>query len=287
MKNIITTLLFFMLTLCSCEETELPQPQSTLVVEGWIENGYPPIVILTRPVIITSDYQNYEDLYDYVVRWAKVSVVCDNDTVVLTGKYDPDYTPSYIYTTGRMFGEVGKTYKLIVEYDSHRATAETTILPPPNITSSRLQRVEAYNALYQIEITLEDISPERNYYQCFYKVGRDTQQFFTTYLGTFDDDAFNYTQPIKILKGNNILTDPENATIYFLPYEYVTVKVSHIDQGAYHFWDIYSQNVELSYNMFLNNTTSIPTNITGGSGYWCGMGSRRVNMITYDFDLET
>lgn len=283
MTKFITAPLLFLLLLCSCEETNLPPQQSTIVVEGWIENGFPPVVILTKPIVITNEFQSYDDLYDYVVRWAKVSVVCESDTVVLTGKYSSDYIPNYIYTTGKMVGEVGKTYKLIVEYDTHRATAETTILPPPQIANCEVSPVQGSDRFYQIELMLKDLAPSRNYYQCFYKLGRDSKQYFTTYLGTFDDNVLDYEQPIKIFKGRNFLTDGKDFSTYFVANEYVSVKVAHIDEEAYNFWDVYSQNVELSYNMFLYNATSIPTNITGGYGYWCGMGSSRVYSVIGEY----
>jgi hypothetical protein len=283
MTKFITAPLLFLLLLCSCEETNLPPQQSTIVVEGWIENGFPPVVILTKPIVITNEFQSYDDLYDYVVRWAKVSVVCENDTVVLTGKYSSDYIPNYIYTTGKMIGEVGKTYKLIVEYDTHRATAETTILPPPQIANCEVSPVQGSDRFYQIELMLKDLAPSRNYYQCFYKLGRDSKQYFSTYLGTFNDNVLDYEQPIKIFKGRNFLTDGKDFSTYFVANEYVSVKVAHIDEEAYNFWDAYSQNVELSYNMFLYNATSIPTNITGGYGYWCGMGSSRVYSVIGEY----
>ena len=283
MTKFITAPLLFLLLLCSCEETNLPPQQSTIVVEGWIENGFPPVVILTKPIVITNEFQSYDDLYDYVVRWAKVSVVCENDTVVLTGKYSSDYIPNYIYTTGKMVGEVGKTYKLIVEYDTHRATAETTILPPPQIANCEVSPVQGSDRFYQIELKLKDLAPSQNYYQCFYKLGRDSKQYFATYLGTFDDNVLDYEQPIKIFKGRNLLTDGKDFSTYFVANEYVSVKVAHIDKEAYNFWDAYSQNVELSYNMFLYNATSIPTNITGGYGYWCGMGSSRVYCVIGEY----
>lgn len=286
MTKFITAPLLLLLLLCSCEETNLPPQQSTIVVEGWIENGFPPVVILTKPIVITNEVQSYDDLYDYVVRWAKVSVVCENDTVVLTGKYSSDYIPNYIYTTGKMVGEVGKTYKLIVEYDTHRATAETTILPPPQIANCEVSPVQGSDRFYQIELMLKDLAPSQNYYQCFYKLGRDSKQYFTTYLGTFDDYVLDYEQPIKIFKGRNFLTDGKDFSTYFVANEYVSVKVAHIDEEAYNFWDAYSQNVELSYNMFLYNATSIPTNITGGYGYWCGMGSSRVYTVIGEYIID-
>jgi hypothetical protein len=280
MKNIFRILLLgYVVFFTSCEDTYLPTEQSTLISEGWIENEEAPVVILSRPLIITPEFQSFDDLTDYVIRWAKVSVICEGDTFVLTGKYTSDYVPNYIYTTGKMKGEVGKTYKLVVEYGDCYATAETTILPPPNIVDYNLVCKEKNDKLYQINVTLSDINSDRNYYQSFYKIGLYTKQYFTTFLGTFDDKIIDYEQSIPILKGSNLNTNKDDNSYYFALGDCVSIKVAHIDESSYYFWDAYSQNVSLSYNMFLANTNVMPTNIIGGRGFWCGMGCSSIKIF--------
>ena len=118
-------LLLFLLQSCTVDYFE--DNKSEIVVEGWIEDNKPPIVILSKTLTLSDEYQSLTDLRDYIVTWAKVSVSDGVDTVVLTGKYDPEYFPSYIYTTGRMFGRVGATYTLKVEYDDYYATDPSAI----------------------------------------------------------------------------------------------------------------------------------------------------------------
>ena len=116
MRKVFYILLLFAFVFVACDdEFGIKSQSSDLVVEGWIQNNQFPVVILTRTLPVTSEFQEMDNLEDYIVNWAKVSITDGTDTVVLTGKYDEDYFPPYIYTTGRMRGETGKSYKLMVD----------------------------------------------------------------------------------------------------------------------------------------------------------------------------
>ena len=120
--------LLLSLLFAACDDGDIqPTPQQSLVVEGWIENGEFPIVIVTKTLPISDDYQNMDNLFDHLVRWAKVTISDGENSVVLSGRYDDTYYPPYVYTTSYMRGELGKTYSLTVEYEGQKLTAQTTI----------------------------------------------------------------------------------------------------------------------------------------------------------------
>ena len=102
-------------TLVACDDDIFGNSQSQMVVDGWIEDGGFPIVIITQTLPITEDFVSVNNLGDYIVKWAKVTVSDGVDSVVLTGKYDNNYFPPYIYTTGRMRGKAGQTYYLTIK----------------------------------------------------------------------------------------------------------------------------------------------------------------------------
>ena len=261
----------------SCAPDYFEDNRSELVVEGWIEDNRPPVVILSKTLTLSDKYQSLTDLKDYIVTWAKVSVSDGVDTVVLTGKYDPEYFPPYVYTTGRMFGRVGATYTLMVEYEDIYATAETRILPSPVMENMRVVRSEDSDSLYQIEITMRDESPEKDYYQVFTKTGTSSKQFFASYLGYFTDDVITDGTFIPVFRGKSAMD--EDYTPYFKENDSVSVKIAHIDNGAYEFWSTYSKNVNMPSSMFLTAISRVPSNISGALGYWCGMGSLRKNIV--------
>lgn len=268
----------------SCAPDYFEDKRSELVVEGWIEDNRPPVVILSKTLTLSDKYQSLTDLKDYIVTWAKVSVSDGVDTVVLTGKYDPEYFPPYVYTTGRMFGRVGATYTLMVEYEDIYATAETRILPSPVMDNMRVVRSEDSDSLYQIEITMRDESPEKDYYQVFTKTGTSSKQFFASYLGYFTDDVIIDGTFIPVFRGKSAMD--EDYTPYFKENDSVSVKIAHIDNGAYEFWSTYSKNVNMPSSMFLTAISRVPSNISGALGYWCGMGSLRKNIVISEHIMD-
>ena len=162
MRTIVCFIVFLATMLTSCDENHLAVTQPQLVVEGWIEDGGYPVVIVTSSIPISEEYMPAETLSDYIVRWATVTVYCGEDSAVLTGKYDKGYFPPYIYTTSRMKGEQGKNYSLKVEYKDMVATATTTIPPRPDVMRFRLEKCEDSDTMYQVKVVFTDNKEEKN-----------------------------------------------------------------------------------------------------------------------------
>ena len=81
----------------SCSFPDMYGYRPEIVVEGWIEDGGYPVVIVTTTVPVTDEFKEWGSLNDHVVRWAKVTVSDGEKEEVLTGKLDKDYFPPYIY----------------------------------------------------------------------------------------------------------------------------------------------------------------------------------------------
>ena len=272
MRAIVCFIVFVAAMLTSCDEDHLAVTQPQLVVEGWIEDGGYPVVIVTSSIPISEEYMPAETLSDYIVRWATVTVYCGEDSAVLTGKYDKGYFPPYIYTTSRMKGEQGKNYSLKVEYKDMVATATTTIPPRPDVMRFRLEKCEDSDTMYQVKAVFTDNKEEKNYYQLFSKVGAENKQYLASYLGSIDDDVLGDTTEVAVYRGHEVLSTME-YTPYFRPNDTISVKLSQIDEASFHFWDDYIKILSLSHNPFMAPQRSIRYNIVNGSGYWCGMNS--------------
>ena len=272
MRTIVCFIVFLATMLTSCDEDHLAVTQPQLVVEGWIEDGGYPVVIVTSSIPISEEYMPAETLSDYIVRWATVTVYCGEDSAVLTGKYDKGYFPPYIYTTSRMKGEQGKNYSLKVEYKDMVATATTTIPPRPDVMRFRLEKCEDSDTMYQVKAVFTDNKEEKNYYQLFSKVGAENKQYLASYLGSIDDDVLGDTTEVAVYRGHEVLSTME-YTPYFRPNDTISVKLSQIDEASFHFWDDYIKILSLSHNPFMAPQRSIRYNIVNGSGYWCGMNS--------------
>ena len=258
--------------LLSCSGDYLPEQNDELVVEGWIEDNGFPVVILTKNINISNKYQSLDSLSSRIVRWAKVTVSDGEKSVVLTGRYTKGYTPPYIYTTSHFRGEAGKTYQLTVEYGDFHATATTTIPNTQKIDELSVERCAQSDTLYQISLRYNDDEAEQNYYQIFTRVGgRDVRQYLAAYLGTIDNRVVKPKTKIPVYRGRDINT--LDYTPYYTINDTVAVKFAHIDSTSYNFWYDYTRNLTTAGNMFFATAASLRSNIIGGTGYWCGMGS--------------
>ena len=98
--------------LLGCQDIVLPSYAPQIVVEGWIENGGFPVVIITTTVPVNESVKDSSDLKNHIIRWGKVSISDGEKEVILSGRKDERFFPPYIYTTSKLKGEVGKTYLL-------------------------------------------------------------------------------------------------------------------------------------------------------------------------------
>ena len=272
-KYLYCILSSLLLIACTEDYNILNNDQPQMIVEGWIESGDYPVVILTRSLPVKNPEQ-IENLDDYIIKWAKVIVSNETDSVVLTGKYDESYFPPYIYTTGHLKGEIGKKYTLKVKYRDFQATATTTIPAVPSNCSLKIKKCNNSDSLYQISAEFVDNPNEKNYYQFFTRIATRTKQYQASYLGTIDDVVLKGNVGVPVYRGRQI--QQRKYIPYFMKDEIVHVKFAQIDEISFKIWDSYTKTLSLSSNMFLSTSSNMETNIEGGFGYWCGYGA-----ITY------
>ena len=135
MKRILPILL---LALSACEPSMVPsEDPSRLIVEGWIDSGGHPIVMVSTPVAAQEQEKPATSLSSHVVSKATVTVTDDSGReYLLEGRVDRNYLPPYIYTSEELTGEVGHTYRLKVNYGNHAATGTTSIPRPLPLSTS-------------------------------------------------------------------------------------------------------------------------------------------------------
>jgi len=274
----LVTVLF--LAACTGDFNEQDGRPSQLVVEGWVEDGGFPVVMLTRSLQVSKDYQKMDELGDYIIRWAKVVVNNGTDSVVLTGKYDNGYFPPFVYTTNHMRGEVGKQYTLTVEYKDYYAEATTTIPSVPDQCKFYVKKCDDSDTLYQIKAKFTDNPWEKNFYQLFIRMGTEEKQYSASYLGSFDDAVLNNEVEVPVYRRYQL--GKEKYTPYFTENDTVSVKFAQVDEMSFRIWDSFTKNLSLSGNMFLSTSSDIVTNISGGYGYWCGYGVITDHIIIHD-----
>lgn len=266
----VLSLVVFFLAGCT-EEEGIENYRYRLVVEGWIEEGEVPYVILSqnKPLVTTVDSTSIEDM---VIRWAKVSVSDGDTTEILRGKIDADYFPPFIYRGIEMQGVAGKTYTLKIEYSGHVWTAQTTIPESVPLTSLHTETVEGKDTLYSIKAVFQDPAGEKNYYKFFTRILNKKGRFLPALMGNFDDNMFDGKEARVIVNQGIEMKEIKKFNAYFHVRDTVLVKFCTMSEFDFDFWTAYENEQINSQNPLFPANQNLPSNVSSGRGCWCGYG---------------
>ncbi len=268
--KIITSMIILSLLCSSCTEDKFIEAEPQMVVEGWIDDGGYPIVMLSQIIPVSNKEIQIDDLKDYVITLGKVTISDGENEIVLTGKKNNNYFPPYIYTTNKMRGEAGKTYHLTAEYKNFYATATTTI--PPKVEIEKII-AENNNGKYSISAVINDNPDEKNYYKFFIQIADRDLNYLSSNHAVIDDSNYTFPCSIPIGIGKSSFYYKENSDYDISEKDRILIKFAQIDSVSYNFWNDYKNIVELGQNSFSRYSSSIRSNISGGLGYWAGYGA--------------
>lgn len=269
------------LLLVACQE-DFHDNHEEIVVEGWIESGGFPVVLLTKTFVVELG-KNVDGETSIVLPWGKVTVSDGIDSVILTGDYDERYFPPYAYSTSRMKGVPGCTYNLTVEYGNRIVTAQTTIPMPASLDSLMVSPCEESDTLYQITAYYEDNPATKDYYSFHTRIFNRETRFYPSFLGVLDDEHLTSHNQQIVQPGMHFLTTENNVyRPYFRETDSVQVKFATIDETTYKIHKAYNEMTSLASNPIFSSDVSMPTNIQGGLGYWCGYGVTKYNVVIAD-----
>lgn len=273
--------LFMLLLWVSCQE-EAQYDREEIVVEGWIESGAGPIVMLSKTFTVTTKEEIDED-ESIVLPWGKVVVSDGTESVILTGDYDDRYTPPYIYSTSRIKGVPGRTYYLTVEYGDRVLTAQTTIPEIDSLETLTVTPCADADSMYQITAYYDDNPVTKDYYLFQTRIFNKETRYYPAYLGLIDDTDLSLRNQQVVQPGIHLLTNNRNSyRPYFHETDSVLIKFSRIDRDTYTIHKAYSEMVTLSSNPLFTSDVSMPTNIDGGLGFWCGYAVTKYSVIIAD-----
>ena len=260
-----------LLTACDKGEDTTPTPP-TLVIEGWIEDGDFPVVMVGESRQMGSANQSADE---YMVRWAKVTISNGTQTAILTGRYDPQLFPPYKYTTYNFMGEAGKTYTLTAEYRQHKVTATTTIPEPVRLLSAQAVRLQGCDSLYYITAHFEDNPHTQDYYGLFSQVEGKDRGYLLSFPGIYTDGVLGTDAWVDVFRGNSLQQELEGTEMndYYRAGDVVSVKLRHMDRTSFGFWQSFTAQSNLAGNLFFPYQHNLASNIQGGKGYWCGYGT--------------
>ena len=266
----ISGILIFLCSLYSCVQEEVDHTK--MVVEGWIDAGKHPIVMLHTSYSLSLSEPDSTTLLDvleqHMVLFGKVVIFDGEDSVILTGRVDTNYLPPYIYTTTKMRGEVGKSYSLHATYKSFSAKSKT-IIPEKAIfdsirTDINNQKVHVIGYANQLEIgepyiIMVRTTKDKQYKICPMGAFRASQKQLKMTI----NNPINFTGEGMILQTLFPQTDSVD----------IAIKFAKVGEAEYQFWDSYiAQNLTQGL-FFMETHSNIISNIQDGNGYWCGMGA--------------
>lgn len=302
MRILPYTLSLLMLLLFSgCEEDLnliLPEGEEMLVVEGHIEQGTPPVVVLTRSVPVFSDL-SVEALEQSFVHDAQVTVTSKGQAYTLQEVASPAFSEElrqvvsvqlgipvkqlrrnsgflfYVYTTDELLGEVGQSYRLRISQEGRMLTATTTI-PQPNPLDSLWTLPHPDPQQDSLKVLYYSYTdPDTLGNSIRYSTKRNNEPFFPgLFTSVFNDELVNGSSisfPLDRGEPKGQAEISEELYGYFGVGDTVVVRWAAIDLPHYRFW--YSLESEQNSNGSPIGTPNITqSNIEGGLGIWGGYG---------------
>ena len=277
MKNILIILtlsLFFI----ACEKditVDLPKTELKYVVEGYIEEGQHPYIILTKN---SSYYEpiSLSDLNDLAVIDAEVIVSDGTTTEILQLVFDTLSRPNYKYVGNTIIGEKGKTYTLEIKVNGKVLTSKTTIPNSVQIDSLKfkLENMPG-DTLGLIWFYFNDPDTLGNYYRMSTKVIGQDPVFYYPFSSVSDDKLVNGRQavPFSIYRAHGAFEEinaQEFYKWYFTFGNSVVFKFTTMEASTYQFWYTY-ELIRSSGGPYATPIT-LKSNIDGGVGIWGGYG---------------
>jgi hypothetical protein len=272
-QRLLVALLAGMLPACnSIPDIDLPEPDSRIVVDGWIEEGDQAKVLLTTnsPYFASIDSASLRDL---VLTRAKVTLDDGEQSEVLILRKDETYFPPYYYEGNRIFGKAGRTYTLTAEYGGKIIRSETTIPKPVAIDTAWFQLLENEDSLGYLRMEFTDPPDEKNYYRIFtQRLGLDNK-FIPSFIMAINDQYFNGKSiRLSLFRAPETYLSTKDDN-FFRPGETILVKLSTMNKATFEFWSSYQDEILNSTNPFASSLYEVRSNIEGdGLGIWGGYG---------------
>ena len=285
-------LAFLMAVLLSaCEKNvsfNLKEAEDVLVVDAVIENGLPPLVVLTNSLnYFNSISQNIiENMY---VHNAQISIFNGAKTYYLKEyKVSRDFGfATYFYSVDTtisvniLLGELNTTYTMKVDVDGKTYNAVTTI-PGLNKKPDSLwwKKAPFQEDTTKVVLMVKATDPPGlgNYVRYFTK--KNSDPFWPGENSVFDDQFVDgTTYELQVEPGFDRTKDIKADSNYFKRGDTVTLKLSNIDKASYKFWNTWEFAYQSIGNPFSQPNKVLGNIDNGALGAFYGYGSSTKTII--------
>ncbi len=267
----------------SCTPERVPS-EPVMVLEGWIDEGGHPTVMLHKSINFTEDFDTFDELVgEKVIYFGKVTVSDGETSAVLTGRIDTTILPPYTYSSVRIMGEAGKTYRVEAEFEGRKVSATTTIPHKAVFDSISVESMPEKPGFFRLTGYLTDGNAGSDCYVVFYRYKGEKQYrsgLHGVSSGLAADASGVIRMPIyKNMAGTSLVDNDSLSTRFFRLGDTLDIKLAAVDDVSYRFWESFSSLTISSTIPFLPVNENLFTNVSGGRGYWCGYGSSTYRVI--------
>ena len=274
MKRLWYILAILLFAACDNDYLELNNAEE-LVVEGWIESGHAPVVLVSSTLPVSSTPQPVTDISEHILRYAEVYIEHNGEREYLTARLTDRFVIKNYFTSPSLRGIPGDTYHLHVKWMDFEASAVCTIPEPTAIDSVYFEKA-IDDTTYVAKMIFHNDPKDRKLYQTFLRTGQESNAYmavsFTTLDGTLLDSVVveTFTKPVKF---PNFVSSSEIETkdIHFHPGDIVALKLATIEQPMFEFWKEFA-NQDNSAGGVLSPFKNVKGNVNGAIGYWAGYG---------------
>lgn len=304
--NLSKVIFFFFLSISfACEksiEIDLSSAGSQLVVEGYIQQGYPSYVFITKSESYFNPI-NSNTLNNIAVDNAHVFVEREDgvihqlthidlqllDSLGLSDTLALPFNALYVDLSYKEndFSQIGYKYKLIIEWNNETISAITSIPPQYPIDSVWVKRKDSLASDYKCYIWARINDPDTLGNSAIIHYKRDVgwkpmdPLFIPCAISARTDNIVNGEKYKAFFARSGRFSDEDGALLpfygdrvidgEFVRKDIVLLRLSHVDQSTYKFWRSTERMQDASGNPF-SEPINLSSNIDGALGIWGGYG---------------
>lgn len=267
---IIAVILF----LTSCERditVDLPQPESKIVVEGYIEAGKPAYVLISK----STGYFAPFDSASLINSAVKNAVVIISDGTITDTLIQLSSQYGYLYISAKITGEEGRAYNLrIITQEGQELVVSTFVHPAVTLDSVWFKTVDNNDSLGFAWAHLTDPDTLGNSYRWFAKrLGKD-KDFIAPIGSAFEDKfingkSFDFGYNRGSIPNSTAADDNNDERGFFKTGDTIVIKFTSIGRESFEFWRSAEAQYANNGNPFAA-ITYLKSNITGGIGIFEG-----------------
>ena len=266
------------LSVAACRSAQIPATPEMLVVEGWIEDGGAPYIYLTTSITPSSSFTvASSSIREHVVATARVSISDGEKEVVLMGLSSPHYFPPFVYTTGHMKGQAGKTYTITVDVGEFHATATATVPPSRELESLSVIPYGDDPAEHLLEARFRNNAADDLCYMSFVKIEKTDSTYVPSEMSLVDGAIAGEEVSIDVRPGGS-LARQELRNSYHSG-DRVQVKFRTMDRDMHRVWKHIREQHGLSSVPIFVLDENLPGNVQGAQGYFAGYGCSHYSVV--------